>query len=291
MPATYIEVAIRTQEETRDQLVALLGQLGFEGFWEDVDTLRGYLREQRWSASMQAGVDDVIRTVHRSSRSSLPDIIVTRIPDVDWNAAWEKTIRPIRIGRRIVIAPTWHPHTPEPGDVVITIDPKMSFGTGYHESTRLIIRLMEDSVRAGSAVLDIGTGTGVLAIGAVKLGAGSAVGVDVDEWSEMNARENAELNGVSTRVTIIRGTLADVPEATFDVVLANIQRTILLPIMRDMIARLRPSGTLLLSGLLLGDEEDIVHAAESAGATVVDRESENEWIALALRVAPHQDPR
>jgi ribosomal protein L11 methyltransferase len=284
MPATYIEVAVTSTGEFIDQLTALLGQLGFEGFWEDGFNLKSYIQAKRWSPPLQAEVEEIVRRVHSSSRTPIPPIIVTPIDDVDWNAEWEKTIRPIRVGRRLVIAPTWNPHTPEPGDLVLTVDPKMSFGTGYHETTRLILRLLENTVRPGDSVLDIGTGTGVLAIAALKLGAASAIGVDIDEWSELNAKENAALNGVAERLTILRGTLSDVPPGTFDLVLANIQRTVLVPLMNDMAARLSPGALLLLSGLLTGDEEEITMAARAAGLKIVNREAENEWIALSLQL-------
>ena len=284
MPSTYIEVAIAAREELRDELVALLGQLGFEGFWEDGTTLKCFINELRWSPSLQHEVEDVVRMIHSTSRSAAPEFSVSRIENVDWNAEWEKTIRPIRVGQHFVIAPSWHPHTPEPGDLVLTIDPKMSFGTGYHETTRLTLCLLEQTVHTGDRVLDIGTGTGVLAIAALKLGAESAVGIDIDEWSEMNARENARVNDVADRFTILRGTLDDVPPERFDLVVANIQRSILVPIMSGMVQRLQPSGRLLLSGLLIGDEEEITRSATEAGARIVTRESENEWIALSLQL-------
>lgn len=283
MPATYIEITIEAGGELLDRLVGLLGQLGFEGFWEDGASLKCYINELRWSPSMQREVEEVARLVHSTSRMVLPGFSVARIEDVDWNAEWEKTIQPIRVGKRLVIAPSWHPPATEPGDIVLTIDPKMSFGTGYHETTRLVLRLLETSVTPGARVLDIGTGTGILAIAALRLGALSALGVDVDEWSEMNARENALVNGVATRCTIMRGTLADVPPGRFDLVVANIQRTVLAPIMAAMVERLEPSGQLLLSGLLLDDEEEITRAASRAGARIVSREQENEWIALSLQ--------
>jgi len=283
MPATYKEVAIHSGKEFVERLVALLGQLGFEGFWEDGETLRCYINDQRWSPTLHAEIEEVVRLVHSTSRSPLPVFAVATIENIDWNAQWEKTIRPIRVGRRIVIAPSWHPHSPAAGDLVLTIDPKMSFGTGYHESTRLIVRLLENTVRPGDRVLDIGTGTGVLAIAALMLGAETAVGIDIDEWSEMNARENAEVNGVADRLTILKGTLADLPPGQFNLVMANIQRTVLVPMMDKMVQRLSHSAHLLLSGLLLDDEEEISRSARAAGAHILSREIENEWVALSLQ--------
>ena len=283
MPATYKEVAIQSGEEFLERLAALLGQLGFEGFWEDGDTLKCYINDLQWSPALLTEIEAVLRLFHSTSRTPLPAITVTTMENIDWNAEWEKTIRPIRVGRRIVIAPSWHPHTPEPGDLVLTIDPRMSFGTGYHESTRLILRLLENTVKPGDRVLDIGMGTGVLAIAALRLGARAAVGVDIDEWSEMNARENARVNGVADRFTILKGTLADVPPGQFDLVVANIQRTVLVPIMPLMVRRLCPSAHLLLSGLLLDDVEEISRSATAAGARILSRDVENEWVALSLQ--------
>ena len=119
------------------------------------------------------------------------------VAEKNWNSAWEETIRPIRVSERIVVAPTWHPFNGGPGDIVLTIDPKMSFGTGYHESTRLLLGLMERHLRIGARVLDAGTGTGILAIAALKLGAASAIAFDIDEWSFVNAVDNTRLNGVA----------------------------------------------------------------------------------------------
>jgi ribosomal protein L11 methyltransferase len=284
MPVTYIEVSLSTTEEQTDQLVALLGLLGFEGFWEDGPSLKAYIHETRWTPSLQTEVESIARRVQSPDRISIPAVSATQVEDIDWNAEWEKTIQPIRVGRRIVIAPSWNPHIPDREDLVLTIDPKMSFGTGYHETTRLVLHLLEDFVRPGDRILDIGTGTGVLAIAALKLGASTAIGVDIDEWSELNARENARVNGVAESMTILRGTLVDVPPGQFDLVVANIQRTVLVPIMHEMVNRLRPSAHLLLSGLLLADEMEITASAGAAGAAVVRREVENEWIALSLQL-------
>jgi ribosomal protein L11 methyltransferase len=278
-----IEVAIEAEEELRDRIVALLGQLGFEGFWEDGSVLRSYISESRWTPAMPDEVERTVNLITRSSRSTRPAITTRRIQEQNWNEEWEKTIQPIHISERTVITPSWHPYEPAPGELVLTIDPKMSFGTGYHESTRLILRLLEENIRTGDSVLDMGTGTGVLAIAAVKLGAAKATGVDVDEWSYDNACENTRLNHVEDRITILHGDITATPAGPFTLILANIQRTVLLDMLPVLVHRLRAGGRLLLAGLLREDREIMMERLRHEGMTLSGELSENEWIAIAAR--------
>ena len=229
--------------------------------------------------------EEVETTVARIARASnpRPTVSVRTIDPKNWNAEWEKTITPIKVTDRIVITPTWHPYNASPGQIVLTIDPKMSFGTGYHETTRLVLRLMEHHVRPGTTVLDVGTGTGVLAIAGLKLGAVSAVGVDVDEWSYDNSLENAKLNGVEEQVTFLHGDLTAVPPATFGLIVANIQLNVIVPLLPEMRDRLTPEGTLILSGLLLQDREQILNALDRSTFHLLEEMQENEWIALAVQ--------
>ncbi len=282
MPASYVELEVRTDPSLAEELGGVLAQLGFEGFWEESPFLRCYIRNDRWDDRMEEEVRRIVGLMVRPSTDALPSISIRVIPDENWNAQWEATIQPVRVSRRIVIAPTWQSYAAQPGDIVLTIDPKMSFGTGYHESTRLILRMLEDSVRAGSTVLDVGTGTGVLAIAAVRLGAASAVGVDPDEWSYLNALENVRLNGVGTRIDIRQGDIQAAPGGPFDIIAANIQRSIIEPIIGDMLVRLAPAGLILLSGLLRDDREPMTRTLHAAGLSVGHALEENEWIALSV---------
>lgn len=280
MHGATVELSLTTDERTREQLVAMLAQLGVEGFWEEGSVLRCYLRAERWTPAFRSALDEVIGMVYRASGSTRPVVTAQELPDRNWNADWEKTIRPVRVTDRIIIRPSWHAPAGGPGDCEIVIDPKMSFGTGYHESTRLCLRLLEQHVRAGRPMLDVGTGTGILAIAAVKLGASEAVGVDVDPWSIENAAENAAVNGVGEAVRIIPGDLREAPHGPFATICANIQRDVLESMLPGLADRLGEDGVLLLAGLLLGDTAPMHAAAGAARLRVRDELTENDWTAL-----------
>lgn len=282
MPKTYMQLEIAGDEALNEQIIGVLSQLGFEGFWEEGTLLRCYIRAGRWNESMLDEVRRVTDLLLRSSSSRKPVITVSELEEKNWNEEWEKTIKPIHVTDRIVITPTWHSYGPSRDELVLTIDPKMSFGTGYHETTRLVLKLMEKSVREGTRLLDVGTGTGVLAIAGVKLGAASAVGVDNDEWSYDNALENVALNGVENRITILLGELEIVPEEKFDIIVANIQRNVLEPLLPQLKGRLAAGGSLILSGLLMTDEEPMRLALHNNGYAIRTMTTENEWIALEV---------
>lgn len=283
MPDGYVEVTIGADAPLAENLSAILSQLGFEGFWEEEGALHCYISATRWSDLFLEEVRSVVGLVARSSQTPSPSIDVRGIPLQNWNAEWEKTITPIRVTDRIVIAPSWHQPEAGPEDVVLTIDPKMSFGTGYHETTRLMLRLLQDRVCPGFSVLDVGTGTGVLAIAALRLGAGWAIGCDIDPWSIENARENGTVNGVAGRFTIVEGEISAVPREPYDLVLANIQLNVIAPILGEIRERCAPDGFILLAGLLLRDEEEIRSLLRSHALEVVERRAENEWVAFAVR--------
>jgi ribosomal protein L11 methyltransferase len=286
MERQYVEVRIVADEDLNEKLVGIMSQLGFEGFWEEGNVVRCYMSKDRWSDDMTAEIESVARTVARASASPLPKLFFKTVAGRNWNDEWEKTLRPIHVTNRIVIAPSWHIYPGAPGEIVLTIDPKMSFGTGYHETTRLVLRLMERYLAPGMNLLDVGTGTGVLAIAGVKLGAGSATGVDNDEWSYRNALENVNANAVDDSVTITLGDISSVHAKTFDMIVTNIQRNVIEPILEDITLRLSPGGILIISGLLLSERDGMVHALNERQLNVIDELTENEWIALAAATAP-----
>jgi len=176
------------------------------------------------------------------------------LEDKNWNELWEKSREVIRISDRIVIKPTFKEYSANPDEIVLTIDPKMSFGTGEHQTTKLILRLLEKYLKQGIKVLDVGSGTGILAIASLKLGASRAVAVDFDEICLENCKENCVLNGVVKSVHMLTGEIDDVSENDFDLILANIQKNVLLEIAEKIKSKLKPGGTVILSGLLEADK-------------------------------------
>lgn len=282
MHTTYYDIFITLEvtDEVRDILPALLNELGFEGFVEEPNGFHCYIKHDLFTPDVKEQVSGILSTVFQA-----PDALgdPAELADRNWNEEWEKTIRPIWITDTLVIAPTWSPVEEAPGRTVIVIDPKMSFGTGYHETTRLMLRMMQQHLPAHTTVLDVGTGTGVLAIAAVKLGADHAVGVDIDEWSADNGNENIERNGLKGRVDIRIGSLDVVHEATFDVILANIIRSTIIELLPAMLAKLAPEGMIFLSGLLADDRSIVESALTHNACSILGVIAENEWIGITAR--------
>jgi len=283
MSRDYTEIAIEADELLSEQLTGILSQLGIEGFWEDNGVLRCYIRAERWTPALETELGRVIRLIFRGNGSAQPSFTVTRTEDRDWNELWEQSLRPIGVTDRITIAPSWHPVTPREGAIVLTIDPRMAFGTGHHETTRLCLRLLERYVPPAGRVLDVGTGTGILAIAAVKLGAAYALGIDVDEWACSNAAENSRFNNVGHTVEVHQGSLQSAPPGTFLLVLANIQLDVILELLDDMIPRLEEKGTVIFSGILHHDVPALQAALFSRGLKPIEALEEGEWAAIAAR--------
>jgi ribosomal protein L11 methyltransferase len=274
----------QADRELIDILSGIFAQLGFEGFWEDDNILRCYVRKSRWTPEMLDEVKTIVRRMARQSNTPDASIVAREIDDRNWNAEWEKSLQPLQVSNRIVIAPSWSTYNVHPGQLLITVDPKMSFGTGYHESTRLCLRLMEKHLKTGAAVLDVGTGTGILAIAAVMLGGRSAVGIDIDDWSYRNALENVRLNHVEDEVHIIHGEVSSLSMERYDMIVANIQLSVIAVLFPEILKRLKPAGMMLLSGLLFEDRENTLHLLSEGGVTILEELKENEWMAIIASV-------
>jgi ribosomal protein L11 methyltransferase len=212
-----------------------------------------------------------------------------RIDEADWAEAWKAHFPVLRVGRRLVVRPTWRRHRRGPDDVVLALDPGMAFGTGLHPTTRLCLAAIEAladrGVLVGARVLDVGCGSGILAIAALRLGASRALGVDTDPIAVEATVANARRNGLSRRIQARGGSLPS-DEPAHDVVLANLIAGVLVPLAPSLCDELRPGGTLLASGIFLDRERDVQAAFETVGLDVSGRSVEGEWVALeAVRPA------
>jgi ribosomal protein L11 methyltransferase len=248
------------------------------------------------AAAVQAAVAQAERELgHLQAFGLRPigDLACRVVYEADWANAWKAHFPVLRIGRRIVIKPTWRRHRSAPDDVVLALDPGMAFGTGLHPTTRLCLAalesladrglLAEGSIDGGPArVFDVGSGSGILSIAAAKLGACEVLAVDVDPIAVNASAANARRNGLS-RVIRAREGSAPSGEGPFDIVLANLIASLLVTLADGLVQDLRPGGTLLASGIFENREADVVVAFEARGLEIARRWTEGDWVALEVR--------
>ena len=202
----------------------------------------------------------------------------------NWADSWKKYFKPIKLGR-VTIVPAWESYDAEDGEVIIKIDPGMAFGTGTHETTRLVMKIMQDAVKGGERVLDVGCGSGILAITAAKLGARSCNAYDIDPVAVKVARENAEIAGCDNITVGTSDLLAGVERISggYDLCVANIVADIIIRMLPDVHTYLNPSAPIILSGIVAERENDIKNAAAGHGYGVVRVERENDWVAMMIK--------
>lgn len=279
MKTSYVKVRLHLSGTVRDYAVSDLQDIGFDGFQDEAEELEAWIQFDRYNAVVRENLTKWVESHSDECRILEEETVLER----NWNEEWEKTIQPIHAGP-FYIHPTWINDDPPKDVIPIAIDPKMSFGTGYHETTRLMLRMIPDVIRDGDQLLDMGTGTGILAIAGLKMGAASAVGIDVDPWCYDNAIENAKINGLSHRLKIRIGSVEQLQSnEQFDLILANINRNILMELGDALLARLAPGGNLLLSGILEGEDEILLATAAFGSLERHIHVKENEWIGMGLR--------
>jgi len=209
-----------------------------------------------------------------------PAISVTRVAGEDWASAWKQHYHIDHVGRRIVIVPSWIEYAPELGEAVVLLDPGEAFGTGQHESTRGCLMALEESVRPGASVLDVGCGSGILSIAAARLGARSVVGIDIDTVAVNAARNNVEANNVADCVAIRQGDLAGSVGEEFDVVVANILADVVIELMPELPRVLAPGGHFVCSGFVDKHAARVEQALRSAGYCTIRHIQVEDWVTL-----------
>jgi len=224
---------------------------------------------------------------HLSQLYPLPEPEVRRLATADWSEAWKQHYAPIRVGQRLLVVPAWDETAEAGGRVVVRLDPGMAFGTGQHPSTQLCLRLLEAVLRPGDRVLDVGCGSGILAIAAAKLGAGEVWAVDIDEVAVRATCENAALNALPCRregpvkggIYVQHGSV-DVAAGPFDLILMNILAEVIVSLMPETAPRLAPGGRLILGGILAPREEVVCDALAAHRLRLLKREQAGDWISL-----------
>jgi ribosomal protein L11 methyltransferase len=206
---------------------------------------------------------------------------VRTVDDADWTDAWKRHYVPQRIGR-VVIVPSWVSHEGGPADAVIILDPGMAFGTGLHPTTRACLALLQEVAPMPARALDVGCGSGILALAALRLGAETAVGYDTDSLAVDAARANAERNGLDGRLEVRHGTLPEAATERFPLVLANLVAALLVDLAPRLAAHLASGGALVASGIIPGRADEVVQAFEATGLMVTDTRDDGEWVALRL---------
>ena len=273
MSQVYIEIDYKVTpvEPWADLLIAALGNIGYESFENTDSGFLAYVALADYDAQTTAEVFDTYQE-HCAVNFSTKEIAAT-----NWNADWEKNFSPITVGDRIHVRAPFHAATDAEYDIVI--EPKMSFGTGHHQTTHLMLEHLLELEINDQDVLDMGSGTAVLAIMACKRGARKATAIDIDAWCGENGLENAQRNGIDN-IQVLVGTAEQLPKTPeFDLIIANINRNVLLGDMPAYVACLRPNGVVLLSGFYESDLEIISEKCKECGLVYQGHKTRDNWVA------------
>ena len=271
---SYLEFnfKIKPLQPWNEILMAELIEIGFDSFTEEYDGILAYVAKDAFD-------EEQLKNVPLLNNEDI-EITYTysEMPNINWNEEWEKNFTPINVEDKVLIRAEFHESVPEMHEIVI--QPKMSFGTGHHPTTHLMIQQMLDMDFQDKTVLDMGCGTSVLAIYAKQRGAGRTVAIDIDEWSVENSKENAVRNNVELDIEL--GTADNLGKENFDTILANINRNILISDIPTYVSVLKEGGQLLLSGLCFFDVDDILEVCSEQNLKLVNKQQREEWCSLLL---------
>ena len=274
-----IEVAA-AGDEAQEKAGALLTEItGCQGYSTVISAVTGYLPVDERLENTLLGLRDALGD---SFPPPTPEITIRFVAEEDWADAWKQYFKPQRIGQRFVIKPTWEPFSPTANDLVIEIDPGMAFGTGLHATTRLCLRALEKQVTPDMTTLaDVGTGSGILAIGAALLGVATVEATDIDPLAVRIARENVLVNHLQSRVSVAEASAP--PTGPFQIVVAKILADVILAMADDLYVALLPQGLLIASGIIENRAEDVRRGLLAAGFGILATENEGEWVAITAR--------
>ena len=305
----YYEITIETTSEASELVAEILTDAGSNGIsifdpndllelaeggviWDYMDEhlikddgkaqVKGYFLPDDLPLAMENIAADFDR-LRKNCQFDCGSLEITQsvIDDEDWLESWKKYYKPIEAGR-VTIVPQWIDYNAKEGEYVVKIDPGMAFGTGEHESTKMCLILLQALSVEGKSVIDVGTGSGILALASIKLGANGVEAYDIDDNAVKAAKENAALNNISDRIRVANANLLDKTSGKFDIVLANITADVLIVLPQSLGDYLKEDGVVIISGIILKRENDVKCAFEKAGFNVIERMNMGEWVAFKL---------
>ena len=271
--ANYTKLSINATEEQGDILTAYLSDFPFDSFDYAEGLLNAYIPQSEF-AEYHDAVEEMLHN------EGILDYYFEDIEQQNWNAVWESDFKEVEVKNKVLIRAPFHEARPNYKGLEVIIQPKMSFGTGHHATTQLMVDVLLNSAVEGKRILDMGSGTGVLAIVAAKLGAESVLAVEIDDMAEESVRENIALNGVADKIASVCGDASAIEGEKFDIVLANINRNILLADMGAYAATLSKGGELVISGFLKEDVDILAKQAKKLGFRQTLRLECEEWQAV-----------
>ena len=283
----WLEVSVTVENEAAEVVAEVLSryvyrgvaiEAGPEGWNAGPVVVRAYLPADDQLQATKRRIEEALW--HLGQIRPIPAPTFRPVAEEDWAEAWKERLDVLRIGQHVVIRPSWREYASEPKDVVIQLDPGMAFGTGLHPTTQMCLVALEELTRPEATVLDLGTGSGILAIAAARLGAGRVLAVDNDPVAVKTARGNVVTNGVQEAVSVVCGSLADVP-GCYHLVVVNILAKVIVEMMQEGLAnRVRPGGRLITAGIIADQEPEVVVALEQKGLALVERRQTGDWVCL-----------
>lgn len=277
----WIEVSIPAALESFEALGNFLFEQGSCGLEEDKEILKGYFQENVFSDKTKTLLESYIVTL-RGMGFSVGNPIYRKIPFENWNYNWKKFFKPIQVTSRIVVKPPWEKWKSGSDQIIINITPRMAFGTGTHETTQLLLELLEIYLCPSETVLDVGTGSGILGIAGARLGASRVLGVEIDKNAFENARENIIYNKVDRIVEIRQGSVETIGSEKFDLVLANIDRSTITNLLPEFGKYTFPTSKLLFSGFLTTDRKEIEKTFSACSYQLIEARSRGEWLSFVV---------
>ena len=310
----WMEIAVHTTTEGSDIVSMLLMQLGSQGtsiedradipdpdapngYWELIDPallqsmpedvlVKGWLSADETLPERIAALEGELRALQAADTEELYGKLTLdrqTVAEADWAEIWKQYYKPFRAGKSLVVKPSWESYAAQPGDKVIEIDPGMAFGTGTHETTAMCMSFLDDLICPGMKVLDVGTGSGILAMGAALLGAEAVTAIDIDPMAVKVARENVARGGLSEKVSVYEGDLLSAAGQDYDLCVANIIADVIMMLASPLKQHVKPGGLFICSGIIKERAEEVVLALENAGYIRLEHTLQGEWAAMVWR--------